>query len=310
MKVNLVEPTVAGLECPSGRPVIEYVDTELPDFRLRVFPTGRKVWAVYHHRDGRRRWVQLRPAYPDLGAEQARQQATVLRRGKAQLPLRLREARQHEPEPRQPPLAPALDLPATTRMAPAPAPHSPKHLDPLPRPPALALCPPAARRRPAFTPLERAANGKLLPRPKADGHGTNGVAPPGDAPAYEPLRSTPMSAPPAGNEFGAIRQALDRLEAEFHDLHSLGDILRQLVEQFCPIAHLKRAMAAQSELLREVGSAVEKVQLEIGRSADERRMVTERLALILRQQIETRRQLGQTELHRAPMHTRARPLGV
>ena len=43
MKIHLVEPTVATLVCPTGRPVIEYVDTALPDFRLRVFPTGRKV---------------------------------------------------------------------------------------------------------------------------------------------------------------------------------------------------------------------------------------------------------------------------
>jgi hypothetical protein len=119
-----------------------------------------------------------------------------------------------------------------------------------------------------------------------------------------------MSAPPASEELGAIHQALDRLEAEFHDLHSLSDKLRQLVEQVRPIARLKRDLAAQGELLWEVGSALEKVQLEIGRSADERRTIIERLALIMRQQIETRRQLGQTELHRVPTHTRARPLGV
>jgi Arm domain-containing DNA-binding protein len=69
--------------------VIEYVDTAIPDFRLRVFPTGRKVWAVYCYSDGRRRWVQLRPAYPHLGAEEARQQATVLRKGTAELPAGL-----------------------------------------------------------------------------------------------------------------------------------------------------------------------------------------------------------------------------
>lgn len=106
MKVHLVEPTVSGLGCPTGRPVIEYVDTALPNFRLRVFPTGRKVWAVYHYSDGRRRWVQLRPAYPHLGAEEARLQATALRKGTGQLPPRLEKARQREAEPRQPPLAP------------------------------------------------------------------------------------------------------------------------------------------------------------------------------------------------------------
>jgi hypothetical protein len=290
MKVHLVEPTVSGLGCPTGRPVIEYVDTALPNFRLRVFPTGRKVWAVYHYSDGRRRWVQLRPAYPHLGAEEARLQATALRKGTGQLPPRLEKAHQSEAEPLRPPLAPALDPSATTRMLPP--------------------SPSAERRRPAFKPLERVANGKFLPRPNAEGHGTSGGAPPGDAPAYDHPRSIPMSVPPASDELGAIRQALDRLEAEFHDLHSLGDILRQLVEQLRPIARLKRDLAAQGELLWEVGSTVEKVQLEIGRSADERRMIIERLALIMRQQIETRRQLGQTELHRVPMHTRARPLGV
>jgi hypothetical protein len=176
MKIHLVEPSVATLVCPTSRPVIEYVDTALPDFRLRVFPTGRKVWAVYCYSDGRRRWVQLRPAYPHLSAEEARQQAAVLRKGTAELPPGLGAARYNEPGPRQRPLAPALDPSATTRMAPV-APHPPKHLDPLLRPPALSSSLSAERRRAALKPLERTANGKFLPRRKADGHGASRRSP-------------------------------------------------------------------------------------------------------------------------------------
>jgi hypothetical protein len=79
MRVDLIEPTVAGLTCPEGRHDVEYLDLVLRGFGLRVLPSGRKCWFARPASRHRRR-ISIGP-YPAIGAEEARvHAATLLRR--------------------------------------------------------------------------------------------------------------------------------------------------------------------------------------------------------------------------------------
>jgi hypothetical protein len=74
----LVEPIVANLTVPSGRHEIEFCDTALPGFRLRVTQAGRKIWTVWQGTNGPRHRITFQPAYPELGAAAARARAETL----------------------------------------------------------------------------------------------------------------------------------------------------------------------------------------------------------------------------------------
>lgn len=64
-----------------------------------------------------------------------------------------------------------------------------------------------------------------------------------------------------------------------------------------------------SSSLALLAKQLQRLEAELARTAQERRDIGETLGRILRAQVETRRALGQTELHTLPRHTRRRPLG-
>jgi hypothetical protein len=69
-------------------------------------------------------------------------------------------------------------------------------------------------------------------------------------------------------------------------------------------------LAAIRTLLLDVGAAIEKLTAEVIASRPERRRIGEQLERLLRSQTETRRQLGQTNLHVPLRHSARRPLGI
>jgi hypothetical protein len=73
---------------------------------------------------------------------------------------------------------------------------------------------------------------------------------------------------------------------------------------------IRALLETHSTLLLDIGTAIEKLIAEVITSHGERRRIGEQLDRLLRSQTETRRQLGQTQLHILPHHTRRRPLGL
>jgi hypothetical protein len=113
----------------------------------------------------------------------------------------------------------------------------------------------------------------------------------------------------------------DTIHARFYALH--GDV-EAIVYQFqgACFAHgsgpgtraemtalLTEKLSPLSDLVLEMGAALKRVSAELSRSTAERRVLRERMDQMLRVQAETRRGLGQLELHQAPRHSRRRPLG-
>jgi hypothetical protein len=76
------------------------------------------------------------------------------------------------------------------------------------------------------------------------------------------------------------------------------------------VAAIRTLLEAHGALLVEIGAAIEKLTAEVLASHSERRRIGEQLDRLLRSQVETRRQLGQTQLHIPPRHSRRRPLGL
>lgn len=73
---------------------------------------------------------------------------------------------------------------------------------------------------------------------------------------------------------------------------------------------LRATIEAQSATIVDIGAALERLDAEVRVAAGERRKTNEKLDALLRSQTETRRQLGQVELHRFPRGmNRQQPLG-
>jgi hypothetical protein len=76
------------------------------------------------------------------------------------------------------------------------------------------------------------------------------------------------------------------------------------------LAAIRSLLETHSGLLLDVGAAIEKLTAEVIASRPERRRIGEQLERLLRSQTETRRQLGQTNLHVPLRHSARRPLGI
>jgi hypothetical protein len=73
---------------------------------------------------------------------------------------------------------------------------------------------------------------------------------------------------------------------------------------------IRSLLETHGTLLLDVGAAIEKLTGEVIASRPERRRIGEQLERLLRSQTETRRQLGQTNLHVPLRHSARRPLGI
>ena len=76
------------------------------------------------------------------------------------------------------------------------------------------------------------------------------------------------------------------------------------------LAAIRTLLETHGTLLLDVGAAIEKLTAEVIASRSERRRIGEQLGRLLRSQTETRRQLGQTNLHVPLRHSARRPLGI
>jgi hypothetical protein len=72
---------------------------------------------------------------------------------------------------------------------------------------------------------------------------------------------------------------------------------------------VERALEAHSVVTLDLAATAERLASDLTTAARERREIRERLNQLLRAQTETRRALGQTDLHIPVRHSRRRPLG-
>ncbi len=76
--LNLTHRTVAALKSPRGDAArLDYFDTRLTGFSVRVAPSGRKTWQVCFRAHGRWRRMSL-GTYPTLSLADAREQARII----------------------------------------------------------------------------------------------------------------------------------------------------------------------------------------------------------------------------------------
>jgi hypothetical protein len=293
MRVELIEPTVAGLICPPERTEIEYLDLELRGFGLRVLRSGRKTWLARPRQSRDRRRVIIGP-YPTIGCEEARFRAEAL--------LTCR--------PETLSTTTAIATPAATTTIAKPA----------------AVTAPGAfnraerrRQMKARAPLPRRPDGKFMPRPKPSGAGPplptgadedkvlvtlNAAIVELDAQRKQP-REQAAAMLRDGQTHTEICSALHRLEALLGDVQFV--LRREVVGLRTRLDHL---LETQGRLMLELGTAVEKLNAELSRSRPDRQLLHERIELALRQTTEIRRHLQLTNVHTPmPRHTRRRPLG-
>jgi hypothetical protein len=82
------------------------------------------------------------------------------------------------------------------------------------------------------------------------------------------------------------------------------------VRKLSPVQLLLGELQQLSLSFAQLGKRLQLLEAEIARTTQDRRQIREALDRLLRAQVETRRALGQTELHRVPIHTRRRPLST
>jgi hypothetical protein len=84
---------------------------------------------------------------------------------------------------------------------------------------------------------------------------------------------------------------------------------KQLSPTLVKLNEITRTLGRLEDLFIDVGAALEKLASELQITTHERRQTNEKIAMLLRQHTELRRDLKATELHIPLRHSRRKPLG-